>query len=193
MKETHLKELTRRPIIFKAALKLFAGKGIQATTIRDIAREARVAEGTLYRHWRSKDELARELFCENMRHFKGVLAAEMQGAEGTREKLKRAIKTFYAFAQREPLSYRFLILTPHHELMRLVPKTPKPLDIFFSILTEGIRTGDIKRIDPPFACAFVIGAITKLYDFKRMGIVKKNPASYVDSVTDLLWEALKAG
>lgn len=45
---------TKRPDIERAALQLFV--------VRDIAARAGVAEGTLYRHWRSKRELAPVLF-----------------------------------------------------------------------------------------------------------------------------------
>src|SRR5262249_12859990 len=46
------------------ALRLFAERGIAGTSIRDIASAVGVAEGALYRHFASKDELARRLFLD---------------------------------------------------------------------------------------------------------------------------------
>ena len=44
-------------------------KGITETTVRDIAAAAGLAEGTLYRHFESKEELAWELFSTNYTAF----------------------------------------------------------------------------------------------------------------------------
>jgi len=47
----------RRAEILGAAAKVFARKGFHAATIREIATEANVAEGTIYNYFRSKREL----------------------------------------------------------------------------------------------------------------------------------------
>ena len=44
--------------IERAALTLFVKRGIAETSIRQIARAARVSLGAMYNHYRSKDELA---------------------------------------------------------------------------------------------------------------------------------------
>ena len=43
--------------ILKAAVKLFAEKGYAATSTSEIARKAGVAEGTIFRHYKTKKEL----------------------------------------------------------------------------------------------------------------------------------------
>ncbi len=182
---------TKKPAIVDAAIRLFSEKGIKATTIKEIAKEAGVAEGTLYRHWKGKDELAQELFFSNMKCFKQELEKGLHGVTGTKNKLRRAIVAFYEFAQREPLLYKFLILSSHYELRALLPRTPKPLEVIMGIVKEGIEAGELKPIELPFAGAIIVGAITKLSDFKRMGVIEKELEEYVDPVTDFLWEALK--
>lgn len=183
---------TKRPAIIDAAIRLFSEKGIKATTIKDIAREADVAEGTLYRHWKGKEELAQELFYNNMKRFKEELEGALRGVSGTKNKLKQAIVAFYAFAQREPLLYKFLILSSHYELRELLPRTPKPLEVIMGIVREGIEAGELKQIELPFAGAIIVGTITKLSDFKRMGLIQGELEEYIDPVTEVLWKALKA-
>ena len=47
------------------ALRLFATKGIDATSVRDIAGAVGVAEGALYRHFPGKGTLSRTLFLDS--------------------------------------------------------------------------------------------------------------------------------
>src|ERR1700732_4701686 len=49
-----------RKRILRAAEKLFARDGFQGATTREIAGEAKVHETTLFRHFRTRDELLRE-------------------------------------------------------------------------------------------------------------------------------------
>lgn len=43
--------------ILKASIKLFADKGFHATSTSEIAKEANVAEGTIFRHYKSKKDI----------------------------------------------------------------------------------------------------------------------------------------
>jgi TetR/AcrR family fatty acid metabolism transcriptional regulator len=47
----------RRRQILQAAVRVFANRGYAAATIEDVAGEARVAEGTIYNYFRSKEDL----------------------------------------------------------------------------------------------------------------------------------------
>jgi len=59
-------ELTRRRIL-EAAERVFSRDGFQGATTREIAREAGVNEVTLFRHFRSRDDLLREtILCHSI-------------------------------------------------------------------------------------------------------------------------------
>jgi AcrR family transcriptional regulator len=48
--------------ILRAAMKLFASRGLDGTSIRDIARESGYTNPALYKHFASKEQLALQLF-----------------------------------------------------------------------------------------------------------------------------------
>ncbi|CAN5819771.1 hypothetical protein BH18ACT11_BH18ACT11_08430 [soil metagenome] len=56
------KALRTRERILEAALRLFAEKGYEATTLRDVAREAGASLGLAYRYFASKEEFALALY-----------------------------------------------------------------------------------------------------------------------------------
>src|SRR2546421_4607983 len=55
------KERTRKAIL-KAALELFAQKGFYQTTTKAISKKARIAEGTLFNYFQTKEDLALYFF-----------------------------------------------------------------------------------------------------------------------------------
>lgn len=59
-----MKKLSSRQKILESALKLFSQNGYQGATTREIAREAGVAELTLFRHFKTKEGLFNEVLKE---------------------------------------------------------------------------------------------------------------------------------
>src|SRR5438309_4745135 len=47
----------RRAQILEAASRVFAGQGFHRTTVREVAREAGIADGTIYLYFASKQDL----------------------------------------------------------------------------------------------------------------------------------------
>jgi len=76
---------TRSRAILATASRLFATRGYSQTTTAEIAREAGVAEGTLYHHFGSKDGIFLTLFDETMEGYlagiEGILARGATGRE----------------------------------------------------------------------------------------------------------------
>jgi TetR/AcrR family transcriptional regulator, cholesterol catabolism regulator len=83
---------TKQPVILRVATSLFAERGIEATSMREIAEAAGVREAAIYRHFAGKDDLAREIFlswydwyCEKLRDI-------VNGPAGTLDKLRDIVR-----------------------------------------------------------------------------------------------------
>jgi AcrR family transcriptional regulator len=68
--------------ILDAAARLLLRYGHDRTTINDIAREAGVAKGSVYAHWRSRDRL----FLALLRREQAVLLAQLRDRMGAAER-----------------------------------------------------------------------------------------------------------
>src|SRR5713226_6620086 len=67
--------------ILRAAMKLFSAQGLAVTSIRDIADESGYTNPALYKHFASKEELARLLFETCHQHFWTSCAAALNSAK----------------------------------------------------------------------------------------------------------------
>jgi TetR/AcrR family fatty acid metabolism transcriptional regulator len=82
----------KRGAILRAAIKVFAQKGYFNSKVADVAKEAGIADGTVYLYFKSKDEILHSIFDRAMEEFI---------AEGKREiaEIKEADKRLRRIAQ----------------------------------------------------------------------------------------------
>lgn len=69
----------RRQEIVEAAVKLFSRRGFEATRAEDIAQAAKIAKGTLYLYFRSKEAIYSAVIAHAV-HQLQALASERTGA-----------------------------------------------------------------------------------------------------------------
>lgn len=65
----------RLPQVLDAAAALFAAKGFQAASIRDIVKAVGMLPGSLYYHFANKDELLAAVYGEGVRRITGAVIA----------------------------------------------------------------------------------------------------------------------
>ncbi|MCT4507683.1 MAG: TetR/AcrR family transcriptional regulator [Tepidibacter sp.] len=66
---TTKKKIDTKEKIFNAALKVFAKKGFSAATTAEIAEEAGVAQGTIFRYYKTKKDILRGVMIEYIDKF----------------------------------------------------------------------------------------------------------------------------
>jgi len=99
-----------RERLIKAAIELFTTVGFHASTTPLIAERAGIAEGTIYRHFDSKEHLLNEIFRAAVR----LLAAQIQEAGKLREfpdRLHAISATWVEIARANPPLIRLVFLT----------------------------------------------------------------------------------
>src|SRR5947209_20353183 len=76
-----------RELIFERALELFRVRGFEETTIRDIARAAKVATGAAYYYFPSKEAIVAAYYDQVQRLHVERVRDELKGKAGLRERL----------------------------------------------------------------------------------------------------------
>lgn len=108
--------------IYREALKLFIKKGIKGTSTREIAHKAGIAEGTIYKHFKSKDDLATKLFINYMTIFTNRLLESKNSQSDPKNQLESMIKTFFEFAKYEPKACFYIVIGHYTELNKISQK-----------------------------------------------------------------------
>jgi AcrR family transcriptional regulator len=166
---------SKRKDMVAAALRLFAERGIKATTIRDIAHEAGVTEGALYRHFESKEQLAQSLFAECAEILYESLSKSIAGAEGAPARLCSLAHGFFDFAQNNPEAYEFVMARHHDSVGGPRPGQPLPKDIFVGVMREGMEAGEL-----------MIGMCLRTIFFWDRGMIKGAREEIIDEICHAL-------
>jgi len=184
--------------IMKTALNLFAKKGFYNTTIADIAKEMGMSVGNMYNYFTSKEQLAKELLIYTSKVFGEELKKINETDISTKEKIRKIVELYFKKAKEEPelVDYFMRVYLSNKEIfsngcegMLCVSAFVTEIMIF---LEEGVRRKELKNQD--FFAAFglfmgYIGGLTFLY---REGILGKDLEEYTESVSENIYNALKA-
>ena len=157
-----------RALIDRTALKLFTKKGVKETTIKDIAKAAKIAEGTLYRHYKSKDEMAEQLFMEHFVALGKALNDKQKAESTTPAKLSAMIHYFLEAYDRDSTSVNYVFHTRHEYMQRINPRTPNPYMVFRNVIRNGITHGEIPKQNLDIAVSMVMGAILQIIDTRLL-------------------------
>src|SRR5438477_10477608 len=109
-------DLTRERLV-RAALELFTAQGYHDTTTPQISKKAGVAEGTIYRHFHSKQHLLNELY-RGAARWAGKLVRDADTLQvGPREKLAELGRGLVAGAARESAVAQLFFVQRHADLL----------------------------------------------------------------------------
>jgi AcrR family transcriptional regulator len=176
----------------RAAIQLFVEKGVDATSVRDVARAVDISEGALYRHFTGKDELVWEVFERHYVQFAGRLASLANAEPTARGKLAAMIRGFCHAHDEDPLLFRFLLFVQHGQLSKLAPGSPTPVDAVRAVIAQGIASKEIPDQHPDLATAMIFGIVLQPVTFAAYGRLSSSLTSMCDRLIAASWAAVTA-
>ncbi len=134
--------------LLRSALKLFAEKGYEGTSIREIIEEAGVTRPVLYYYFQNKEDLFRKLVESIVQELIDKMIFIKQNYSDTIGKLKAIIRTTFEMAEKDIQSVR-LILHVYFAPIRSAPPVrgseigKQRFKIIESIMREGLEKADL--------------------------------------------------
>ena len=130
----------------EAGLRLFAKHGYDLVSVRDISKEAGTSEAALYKHFKSKEEMALYLFRIILRTYTKEIARIAQQTDiDTITRLQEMQRYTYALYHVDPESVHFALLS-QYKFWAKVEDELKPHFWMKDLLIEGMEKGEIEKV-----------------------------------------------
>ena len=174
-----MKDQTKHQKIIQAAAKVFAEKGFYNSRVSEIAKEANVADGTIYLYFKNKDDILISLFEEEFGRIVENIRKELSRGKNALDKIRR-----FAFAHLSIVSD-----TPHlaevlgvevrqsGKFMKEYINRPfiEYLNLIRSIFIEGQESGLIRKdLTPGVMKRALFGALDEMGRYWILSSRKKH-------------------
>jgi TetR/AcrR family fatty acid metabolism transcriptional regulator len=187
----------KRRQILDGALKVFAAKGFYNTKVSEVARQARVADGTIYNYFKSKDDLLISLFEDRMDWILKRLREELDDAQDVGACFRRYIELHVSLARIEPELAEFITveLRQSHKFLHEYknPKFAEYLRVLAGLIERGQAEGRFRpEIDPRLASRAIFGALDEMLLWLTWARRESAVDEVVQQVADIFLAGLDA-
>ncbi len=151
----------KREEILSEAAKLFRRKGYSGTSMQDIASEVGILKGSIYYHFKSKDEIFREVLLRGISPILKKAEFTLNSKLPPRETLKELIRDHVNYILNN--DYSLVIFAQEKEKISekqtrdYVLSRNRYEKIFKEVLANGIKQGDFPDVDVSLTVLAILG------------------------------------
>ena len=176
-------EKSTRERIEEAARRLFVERGIDATSIREVARRAGVSLGAMYNHYTGKEELAYALFADGWAEIGADLRRIARDGDGLEARLRAMIRYVMDRFEQDWVWVTYVFFARHANLRRVMSRRlPNPYLAFKKVVSDAIEAEEVPKQDPALATAMVTGVIIQVIDSRILGQIDGRLDTQADDV-----------
>jgi TetR/AcrR family fatty acid metabolism transcriptional regulator len=170
----------KKELIINAAIKVFAQKGFYTANVADVAREAGVADGTIYLYFKNKDDLLISLFETKMEEILQRFSSLVNATLAADEKIKQFIHLYFQMIEEDKdLAEVFQVELRQSSKFLKYYHNQKFIDflgLIGDIIYEGQQNGKFRSdISIHTMKLAIFGAMDEL---ARQWILTEDPSSY---------------
>jgi TetR/AcrR family fatty acid metabolism transcriptional regulator len=153
--------------ILEAAVKVFARQGFHQSTVAQIAKEAGVADGTIYLYFKNKDDILVQFFSFRAKQVFESFREEVDRAQNSLDKLRNLIHRHLAEFQRDR-DGAIVYQVETHQNSRLAEAQIREMsqmyrDLISEIIEQGQQEGTIRKdLYVGLVKRFIIGAVDEV-------------------------------
>ena len=180
----------KRAKIIRSATKVFARNGFYHSKVSEIAREADVADGTIYLYFKNKEDILISIFEESMDQILTLVRDEIGKHQDALSKLRRFVHLHMTLMEKNPRLAEVIQveLRQSSKFMKEYKnvKFLEYLQFIAEVIEQGQREGLIhKEVSPAIFKRMLFGALDELALQWVLSKKRYSLTSMADQVTDI--------
>jgi TetR/AcrR family fatty acid metabolism transcriptional regulator len=183
-------------LILEASLKVIAENGYHGSQVSKIAKEAGVADGTIYLYFKNKEDILISLFRDRLGQLIEKIKISIQDTDCADEALRKICTIHYTeFAQNVNLAYvtQIELRQSSLELRKEIGKTVKPyFQLIENIVQKGIEEQTFRSdLDTKLIRHLLFGAMDEVVTSWLISGMKFSLTAQIDKTVDFFLKGLK--
>ncbi|MBW5448275.1 TetR family transcriptional regulator [Cohnella sp. CFH 77786] len=183
-------------LILDAAEKVIAEHGFHGSQVSRIAKEAGVADGTIYLYFKNKEDILISLFQDRLGDLVGMFNSSILETNTADEALRKICEIHFTQLERNvDLAYvtQIELRQSSLDLRKAIGHAVKPyIELIEHILQKGIAEGTFRPgLDTKLTRLLIFGAMDEVVTSWLIAGRKYSLAAQVDQTVDFFLRALK--
>jgi AcrR family transcriptional regulator len=185
--------MNKKELIINAALNLFVENGFHGTATSKIAKEAGVANGTLFHHYKTKDELILALYLDINTRLTEYIQTNASKDKSFELTFKSLFTNTLEWAQEHPQEFYFiqqfhnspfLSLVSREELMRQT----KP---HLEMIDDGIKNKVLKPLPSEFLLSLINSHIYGINQYmSKADLSSQKQKQLIHDASEIMWDMM---
>lgn len=181
--------------IVHAAIRVFAKKGFFYAKVADVAREADVADGTIYLYFKNKDDLLVSIFEHSVDYFIQQARSELSRLSHPEAKLKKFVELYLAPVKSFPELAQVLLVELRSSTKFMKEYKPTKLFEYLDILSEVIIAGQeqgvfSKTLNPQLIRRLIFGSLD---EFTLEWVLSRKKRFEIDEAAQQIFQFILSG
>jgi len=189
--------VARRQAILDSALRLFATRGLQATSVEDICVASGASNGSLYHHFGSKEGIAATLYAGAIADYQQGALATFKEASSAEAGFRGCVKHYLMWVRDHQELAILMLAVEHSDLRELASDELAALNDTFRIqisewMGSRAAAGDLPDIPRGLVVPAMLGPPRR---FAELWLQGKTDTSIDDAarvLADVVWRGLNA-
>lgn len=186
----------RRKQIISAALACFAEQGFSETTLEHIRTRSKASTGSIYHHFRSKEQLAAAVYVEGVIDYQTGLLAELARHTEARAGIAAMVRYYLRWVAEHPDWARYLVRMRQAEF--LAPTAQSLRELNRTLVREvarwfepHIRAGTLRNLPKDLYIALLLGPSQEFVRQYLTSRAKTDIETASQVLAEATWRALE--
>lgn len=185
--------MTRKEKVLRTALQMVASGGFQGAPIAELAAKSKVAVGTIYHHFASKDEMVAAMYLLCKESLSESLTKAIDPKASSQKKFEKLWDAYLDHAAKNPVEFSFLDQYKSSPLITAaVVKSAEKFDAPVNgWIKEGLKNKDLRKAEDTVLIEYFnanVNAAARIHVSKAK---KKLSSKELAALRDMAWAGLK--